>query len=333
MNMVMLGSFLLAFVIAVYVILDGFDLGIGIIFPFFPNENHRNIMMSTIMPVWDGNETWLILGASLLYGIFPSAFAKLLPAFYIPITLMLTALIFRGVAFEFRFKATQYKAIWDYLFFIGSASATFLQGAILGSFIQGFPSSFEINMYQEYTWLNLFSFLTGLSLMAGYALLGACWLIIKTSSELQQKMYKVALFCLCLVAISIAYVSLWTPIVEVEIAKRWFSIPNLFYLAPLPISTAVIVLLAYKSLQNKEEKTPFIYSILIFLLSYVGLCISLWPYIIPRVMTIWDAAAPHSTLMFLFVGVGILMPILIGYTIHTYYVFKGKIIHEKQLHY
>lgn len=319
---------LLGFIIIMYVILDGFDLGIGILFLFAQHERERDKMMNSIAPVWDGNETWLVFGGAMLYAAFPIVYGLLLPILYIPIMLMLVALIFRGVSFEFRFKATKSKPIWNWAFTISSIAATFLQGVILGAFVQGFKINEAAMVISESDWLTPFSLLTGIALICGYALLGATWMIIKSEGALQRKMIHFAKGFLVILTFFLVFVSIWTPLHDEDIFNRWYSIPNVFLLLPLPLITALMVFLTWRSLTLKHEIKPFVYSIIIFLCSYTGLGISVYPYLIPYDVTIWEAAAPSSTLLFVLVGVMIMLPVLLGYTLYAYYIFWGKSAEE-----
>lgn len=315
---------LLAFIVIMYVILDGFDLGIGILFPFTGSERERDRMMNSVAPVWDGNETWLVFGGAMLYGAFPLVYGLLLPILYMPIMLMVIALIFRGVSFEFRFKAEQSKILWNWVFSISSVTAAFLQGVILGCFVKGFkiePASLTIN---EVNWLTPFSFLTGIALVCGYGLLGATWMIIKSEGRLQRKMVHYAKGLLVLVSLFLVFVSIWTPLHSSLIFHRWYSFPNILELSPLPFITAIMVFLTWRSLVKGDELKPFIFSIIIFICSYGGIAISVYPYLIPHEITFWEAAAPDSTLIFILVGVGIMLPVLFAYTLYAYHVFGGK---------
>lgn len=315
---------ILAFIIIMYVILDGFDLGLGILFPFTQNEKERDQMMNSVAPVWDGNETWLVFGGAMLYGAFPKVYGILLPILYMPIMLMLMGLIFRGVSFEFRFKAERSKPLWNWVFAISSITATFFQGVILGCFVQGFQIDPATMVIYNPTWLTPFSLMTGIALVAGYGLLGATWMIIKCEKRLQARMVHFAKGLLVIVSFFLVFVSLWTPLHNPLIFTRWYSFPDILYLAPLPLITAIMVFLTWQSLTNGHEKRPFIYSIIIFLCSYAGIAISVYPYLIPHQISIWDAAAPDSTLRFILVGVVIMLPILLGYTLYAYYIFRGK---------
>lgn len=315
---------ILAFIIIMYVILDGFDLGIGILFPFTNSEKERDQMMNSIAPVWDGNETWLVFGGAMLYGAFPQVYGLLLPILYMPIMLMLIALIFRGVSFEFRFKAERSKPLWNWIFAISSIGATFFQGVVLGCFVQGFQIDEAAMTINNPDWLTPFSLLTGVALICGYGLLGATWMIIKCENRLQKRMVHYARGLLILVSFFLVFVSIWTPLHNTEIFYRWYSFPEILYLAPLPLITAVMIFLAWNSLGKGHEQKPFIFSIIIFLCSYAGIAISVYPYLIPHQVTLWEAAAPDSTLRFILVGVAIMLPILFVYTLYAYHVFRGK---------
>lgn len=317
---------ILAFVIMMYVVLDGFDLGIGILFPWIHDEQQRDIMMQTAIPVWDGNETWMVLGAALLYGAFPLVYSTLLPTLYMPLMIMLAALIFRGVAFEFRFKAKAYRYRWSIAFATGSTLAAFCQGLILGTFVQGYGVSDSFLIVKDYQWLTPFTLFTGIAVIFGYGLLGAGWLIARTTDELQTKMYLFAKRLLILISICLAIVSLWTPFIDPHIWHRWFSLPNLFYLLPLPIISILIIGYIWFTLNKRYHWQPLLFSIVLFLLAYLGFCISLWPYLIPYQVTFWQAASARSSLIFLLIGIVLLLPVLLAYTIYTYRVFRGKII-------
>lgn len=315
---------LLAFIVIMYVILDGFDLGIGILFPFTDSESERDKMMNSIAPVWDGNETWLVFGGAMLYGAFPTVYGQLLPILYMPLMLMLIALIFRGVSFEFRFKADTSKELWNWLFTISSLAASFFQGVVLGCFVQGFSINETAMTINDTHWLTPFSLLTGIALVCGYGLLGATWMVIKSEGQLQQKMINSAKRLLILVSIFLVFVSIWTPLHNDTIFNRWYSFPNVFLLAPLPIITMLMIYLVWQNLSKGNEIKPFLFSIIIFLCSYTGIAISVYPYLIPHQVTFWQAAAPASTLIFILVGVAIMLPILLGYTFYAYRVFRGK---------
>lgn len=315
---------LIAFIVIMYVILDGFDLGIGILFAFTANEDERDRMMNSVAPVWDGNETWLVFGAAMLYGAFPQVYGLLLPILYMPVMLMLIALIFRGVSFEFRFKGDRSKPLWNWLFTISSMGAAFFQGVILGCFVQGFPIDETAMTINDTHWLTPFSLLTGIALMSGYGLLGATWMIMKSEGRLQRKMIHYAKGLLVLVSIFLVFVSIWTPLHSDEIFHRWYSYPNFLFLSPLPLAAVIAIFLTWKNLTTSNEVHPFVYSIVIFLCAYAGIGISVYPYLIPYQVTFWEAAAPASTLSFILVGVVIMLPILLAYTAYAYYLFRGK---------
>ena len=316
---------LLASGVMLYVIFDGFDLGVGILFPWGRDDHERDIMMNSIAPIWDGNETWLVLAGGGLLGAFPTAYAILMPALYIPIIFMLLALIFRGVAFEFRGKSERSRGVWDFAFTFGSAMAAFFQGVVLGAFIQGFQVSGMSFSGGVLDWLSPFSLMTGFALVCGYALLGACWLIIKTEGALQTWCYKAAQVLMFVVLGWIGLVSLWTPILYEAVAQRWFSLPNLLLLAPVPIITALISFMLWRSLRLRRQYTPFLLTVSLFGLGYSGIGISLWPYIIPRSLTLWDTAAQLSSQTFLLIGTLLLMPVILGYTAYNYWVLRGKV--------
>ncbi|HUX78130.1 MAG TPA: cytochrome d ubiquinol oxidase subunit II [Alphaproteobacteria bacterium] len=321
---------IIATAIFLYVLLDGFDLGVGILFPFAPSEDCRNKMMNSVAPFWDGNETWLVLGGGGLLAAFPLAYAILLPAFYIPITLMLLGLIFRGVAFEFRFKAkSEMRKIWDYSFHFGSLTAAFFQGVVLGAYVEGVTVSGRSFAGDPFDWLSSFSLMTGVALVFGYALLGSTWIIMKTDHKTQVWARKVTFYILIYVALFMGLVSLWVPYLKNEIFQRWFSLPNLIYLSPIPIITASVFIGLYISLLKMREITPFVLSISLFSLGYLGLGISMWPWIVPYKVSLWDAAADPRSLSLILVAVLIFLPFVLGYTIYAYYVFRGKSSHQE----
>jgi cytochrome bd ubiquinol oxidase subunit II len=322
---------LIAVAIFMYVLLDGFDLGVGILFPFAPSDKCRDTMMNSIAPFWDGNETWLILGGGGLLVAFPLAYSILMPAFYIPIIIMLLGLILRGVAFEFRFKSSmQTRWIWDVSFHAGSLIASFCQGMILGSFIQGVSVSGRNFAGGSLDWATGFSIMTGVALVFGYALIGACWVIMKTKDETADWARKVGIYSLIYVCIFMVLVSVSVPFVEEQIAKFWFDYPNIIFLSPIPLITGVMCLMLFKELKNpKSEYKPFLLTISIFSMGYLGLGISVFPWIIPFNYTLWDAAAAGPSLSIMLVGVVPLLPLILGYTAYSYYVFRGKASHER----
>ncbi|MCL4141332.1 UNVERIFIED_CONTAM: hypothetical protein GTU68_006088 [Idotea baltica] len=298
-----------------YVILDGFDLGIGILFPLIEKGEERDTAMNTVAPIWDGNETWLVLGGGGLFAAFPLAYAVLMPAVYAPITAMLLGLVFRGVAFEYRWRDKAHEKYWDASFFVGSIVASFAQGVILGTLVQG----------AWFDWVTPFTILTGVSLVAGYALLGATWLIVKTEKELQARAFRFAKPMALTVLALIAIVSLCTPLLSPLIADRWFKLPDMVILLPVPLLTIGSGWMLLKSIKAKHETRPFQYSLLLFLFCFFGLAISLYPYAVPRAFTIWEAAAPDTSLSFMLAGALVLLPIIFAYTAYAYWVFRGKV--------
>lgn len=323
---------IIALGVIMYVIMDGFDLGIGILFPFTRNDSDRDVMVNSVAPVWDGNETWLILGGAGLFAAFPIAYAVLLPAFYLPLIVMLLALIFRGVAFEFRFKSLKNKHWWDRAFAWGSMAATFSQGVVLGAFIQGVEVVDRAYQGSALGWLTPFALFCGLALMAGYAMLGAAWLIGKTEGDLQAWCMDKMRLASLLTLLAVGLVSIWTPLIHEEIAGRWFAWPQILYLSPVPVLVVLTGWRLYVALERREHWTPFLLTLALFILSYAGLAISLFPYVIPPAITIYDAASPPESLSFLLIGVAPLLPIILGYTFYNYWVFRGKVTAETGYH-
>ena len=314
---------IIGFCIIMYVLLDGFDLGIGILFPFFKQTHDRNIMLSTVLPVWDGNQTWLVLGFASLYGAFPKAFSMLMSGLYLPIFLMVMALLFRGITFEFRLKETGSRRFWDILFWLSSTCATFAQGVILGIFVKGFTlGPDDTLLYQSFTCFNV---ACGVAMLFGYALLAATWIIGKTTGPLQKKMFIVARISLFAVACFMLLISLWTPFIGAEIKRIWFNPDTIYKLACLPMLTGILIAYCAYGLAKQREHIIFWLSLGIFICGYIGFGISTFPYIIPRVLTVFAAAAPDSSLLFMLFGALLLLPLLIGYTSYSYYVFRGKI--------
>jgi cytochrome d ubiquinol oxidase subunit II len=317
---------IIAFGLMMYVIMDGFDLGIGILFPFVRDREQRDTMVNTVAPVWDGNETWLVLGGAALMAAFPLAYAVILSALYLPLVLMLLGLIWRGVAFEFRFKADQHhRAFWDKAFAGGSYVATFFQGVSLGAFLNGFKVENNAYVGGALDWITPFSLFTGFGLIVAYALLGSTWLIIKTEGVLYDRMVALARpITLALLAV-IGIVSLWTPLAHPDIAERWFSFPNIAFFSPVPILVLVATWLILRSLQDAPHAGPFILALFVLFLGYSGLGISLWPNIIPPDITIREAASPPQSMGFALVGALFIIPFILGYTAWSYYVFRGKV--------
>ena len=325
LDFVPLWTMILGLAVFLYVLLDGFDLGVGILYRFLPNKEWRHLAMNSISPVWDGNETWLVLGGVGLLAAFPLAFAIIMPAVYFPVLILLLALIFRGVAFEFRLRDAKHLTFWEYGFSYGSAAATFAQGVVLGSLIQGFQVEGRAFTGSSFDFLTPFSLFSGVALMAGYSLLGACWLVMKTEGALQAHARRCALWCLYAVVAAIAAVSVWTPLVHPYVAERWFSWPNILYLAPIPAVTGVLILWVWHALRSNLEIVPFLGSAGIFVLSYAGIAISLWPYIVPYEFTLWETASTPNTQAFLLVGTMFLLPIVLMNMGWSYWVFRGKV--------
>jgi cytochrome d ubiquinol oxidase subunit II len=320
---------LIGLAVAMYVIVDGFDLGVGILFTSAQSENWRDRMMLSVAPIWDGNETWLILGGGGLLAVYGLAYSIILPALYLPLLLMLIALIFRGVAFEFRFKAERSKRVWDWAFHLGSLAATFAQGVVLGAFVQGFTVSGNIGRTEfaggSFDWLTPFSVATGIGLVCGYGLLGATWCVMKTEGDLHHWARRTAVKFLIATIVMMAIISLWVPFLGVRIEQRWFSWPNLLYLSPVPIITALTAWWIYRSVTSGHRHLPFLLSIALFLLGFLGLIVSLFPYIVPPHLTIWQAANSVSSLKFALVGYAIVMPLTLLYTAYAYWVFRGTV--------
>lgn len=324
---------IIIFGVMMYVFMDGFDLGIGILFPFTPQEHDRDVMMNTVAPVWDGNETWLVLGGAGLFAAFPLAYSVVLSALYLPLILMLVGLIFRGVAFEFRFKArTDKRHIWDKAFIGGSLLATFFQGVALGAYIDGIKVVGRSYAGGPFDWLTPFSLFCGIGLIATYALLGCTWLIMKTEGELQARMHYLARPLTFLMIAFMVIVSLWTPLAHDAIAGRWFTLPNLFWFMPVPVLVIVATIGLLKAVARNANYTPFLLTLLLIFLGYSGLGISLWPNIIPPSVSIWAAASPPQSQGFVLVGTLFILPLILGYTFWSYYVFRGKVTTEDGYH-
>lgn len=311
--------------VAMYVILDGFDLGIAILFPFTRREEDRDVMMNSVAPFWDGNETWLVLGGGGLWVAFPTAYAVIMPAFYLPVIGMLLALVLRGVSFEFRWVAKPRHGKWDVAFAGGSIVAAFLQGVILGGLLQGVEVAGRQYAGGPFDWLTPFSLFTGLAVVAGYALLGATWLIMRTEGPVAQLGRRWAPRLLAAVMVAMAIVSLWTPLAVERIAERWFSLPNLYFLWPVPLAAALVAYATWRWLERGYQALPFVGAILLFLLGYAGLVISTVPYLVPPHLTFWDTAAAPSSQIFLLIGTVFLLPLVLGYTAFVYWVFRGKV--------
>lgn len=315
---------LIALAVLIYVILDGFDLGIGILFPFGRSEKERDLMMNSVAPVWDGNETWLILGGGGLFAVFPLAYAVVMPALYMPIILMLLALIFRGVSFEYRWRTRRWKGVWDMAFFGGSLVAAFCQGIALGALVQGIEVADRAYAGGWFDWLTPFSVLTGLAVVIGYALLGACWLIYKTTGDIQIRMRNFAWWLGAATLALIGVVSLLTPFQEPLYFERWFNLPGSLWTMIVPVLMLALAWRFFVGLNDLRDLQPFLSALGFFVVSFIGIGISFYPMMVPPSLTIWDVAAPASSLAFTLVGAAILLPIILAYTAYAYWVFRGK---------
>jgi len=317
------------FAVFMYVVLDGFDLGIGMLFPFVKDRSERDRMMNSVAPVWDGNETWLVLGGEGLLLAFPVAYSIILSGLYLPLIFMLIGLIFRGVAFEFRFKANdRERPVWDLAFIGGSVTAAFFQGVSLGAFLSGIPVSGRSYAGGPLDWLAPFPLAAGIGTMIAYTLLGCTWLVMKTEGELQQRMVRLARPAGLALLAAIAAVSIWTPLSQHQVAERWFSFPNMLLLAPVPLLVAGAIVLLLWSLKRDPHRLPFLSALALVLLGYTGMAISIWPHIVPNAITIWEAASPPATQGFALVGTLFVLPFILMYTVWSYYVFRGKVAGE-----
>jgi len=318
----------IGFAVMMYVVTDGFDLGIGILFPFVRNEADRDAMVNTVAPVWDGNETWLVLGGAGLFAAFPKAYAVLLSSLYLPLLLMLVGLVWRGVSFEFRFKSDEsHKPFWDKAFISGSVVAAFFQGVALGAFIQGIEPAEGRAIAGVFDWLSPFSLFTGLGVVVAYSLLGATWLVLKTEGKLQRTMKRVTRPITLALLLMIAAVSIWSPLAHPAIANRWFGFPNILWFSPVPLLVLASAWMLVRSIEEREEPgaTPFLCALGLMFLGYSGFVISIWPNIVPPSLTIWQAAAPAQSLGFTLVGALLIIPVILGYSGWSYYVFRGKV--------
>lgn len=325
---------IIVFATLMYIVMDGFDLGIGILFPFTRSPQDRDLMVNSVAPVWDGNETWLVLGGAGLFGAFPLAYAVIIDALTIPLTLMLVGLIFRGVAFEFRFNATpSHRPFWDNAFMCGSILATFCQGIVVGAVINGFEVTGRTYSGGPFSWLTPFTLFCGVGLVVAYALLGATWLVMKSESTLQNTMRRTARGLLLTLLAVIAVISLWTPLVHSQIAERWFSLPNLYYLLPVPLLVIIASALLWRHLgRDASHVQPFILTLVLIFLGFSGLGISIWPAIIPPSITLWQAAAPEQSQEFMLIGALFIIPVILVYTFWSYYVFRGKVPQDEGYH-
>jgi cytochrome bd ubiquinol oxidase subunit II len=318
-------AFIIAFAVFAYVVMDGFDLGLGLLFPFFRDHRDRDVIMNSVAPVWDGNETWLVLGGGGLMAAFPLAYAVVMPALYTPVIAMLLGLVFRGVAFEFRWKARPEGNFWDVAFAAGSLLAALAQGIALGAILQGVKVAGRAYAGGWWDWLTPFSMLTGVALVVGYALLGATWLIMKTTGDLRERAYALSWRLLFATLAGLVAVSIATPFLHVDYWHRWFTWPSLVYTAPVPILVVAVALALLRSLARRQDVRPFVLTLLLFALTYAGLGLSMYPFVVPQSITIWQAAAPAKSQLFMLVGVVVLIPMILAYTAFAYWVFRGKV--------
>jgi cytochrome bd ubiquinol oxidase subunit II len=324
-DLTLVWAFIIAFAVFVYVVMDGFDLGLGILFPLFPAKADRDVIMNSVAPVWDGNETWLVLGGGGMMAAFPLAYSVLMPALYTPMIAMLIGLIFRGVAFEFRWRIVAEKNRWDLAFAGGSWLAALAQGIALGAILQGVHVEGRHYAGGWWDWLTAFSILTGISLVIGYALLGATWLVLKTEGALRERAYHLCWYLLFAMLAAIGTVSIATPFLDIQYAQRWFTFPNVIFTAPVPIAVAAVTVALLRALANRLDAQPFVLTLALFALSYAGLGISMYPYIVPQSIDIWQAAAPRNSQLFMLFGVAVLIPLILIYTGWAYWVFRGKV--------
>ncbi|MFO7854227.1 MAG: cytochrome d ubiquinol oxidase subunit II [Paracoccaceae bacterium] len=323
---------LIAFAVLAYVVLDGFDLGVGILFPFLAKGRDRDVAMNSVAPVWDGNETWLVLGGGGLFAVFPLAYAVVMPALYAPIIAMLLGLVFRGVAFEYRWRTTRGRRIWDLSFAGGSIVAAFSQGVALGALVQGIPVEGRAYAGGWWDWLTPFSLLTGAALVTGYALLGATWLVMKTEGGLQRRARSFAWGTAVATLALIGAVSVATPFLNPVYLDRWFGWPSVAFSLFVPLLLAACAWALLSGLNAHADRQPFLAALGLFALCYAGIGISFFPYIVPPALTISEAAAPDSSLLFLLIGAAVLLPLILGYTAYAYWVFRGKVDPEAGYH-
>jgi cytochrome d ubiquinol oxidase subunit II len=328
MDLTIVWAFIIAFAIFAYVVMDGFDLGIGILFPTFAAGRERDRAMNSIAPVWDGNETWLVLGGGGLFAAFPLAYAVILPATYPLIIAMLLGLVFRGVAFEYRWRDPAHQQFWDMAFTGGSFVAALAQGMTLGALLQGIEVEGRAYAGSWWDWLTPYTLLTGLGTVAGYALLGSTWLIWKLDGEEQAHARKLAIRWGAVTIALMGAVSLYNIALTADYAARWLSAPEIYYVAPVPILTAVVALSMLRAILKDRNSKPFWLGIALFFLGMSGLGVTIWPYAVPEALTIWDAAAPERSQVFMLVGVALTLPLIIAYTAWAYWVFRGKVADE-----
>lgn len=322
---------LVGLVVILYVILDGFSLGTGILFPTAKNEAERDILMNSIAPVWDVNQTWIVFGGGALFATFPTTYAVLFSALYVPLLTFIFGLIFRGIALEFRANSHR-KIIWDRAFFIGSLIAVLAQGITLGAYISGIKTTGGVFSGGPFDWLTPFSVMVGIALVAGYILLGSTYLLIKTSGPVQERAYRQAFASALAVAGFMLVVSVWTPLHFPEIQARWFSPPRVYFIWIFPLIGIISFILLIQRLKNRSDTAPFFFSIGLFLSAYLGLEAALYPYAVLPNITIFEAAAQRETLVFTLWGVVLVLPLVLGYTIYSYWIFRGKVQEAETYH-
>ena len=334
-DLTVIWALILALAVYIYVVLDGFDLGLGILYPLFREKRDRDLMMNSVAPVWDGNETWLVMGGGGLMAAFPMAYAILMPALYPPVIAMLLALIFRGVAFEFRWRSNSRAEtlFWDGAFIGGSVIAALAQGIILGAILQGVEVEGRAYAGGWWDWLTPFTMLTGVAVVVGYAFLGACWLNLKLEGEIQTRVRAIARVLGLVTVAFIVLVSLATPFLVGTYWPRWFAWPQLLFTAPVPVAVGLIAVALARSLVTEgRDWLPFVLALALFGLCFLGLGVSMWPYVVPPDVTLWDAAAPEKSQWFMLVGALVLIPLILGYTAFAYWVFRGKLDPDKGYH-
>ena len=324
--------FIIGFAVMMYVLLDGFVLGLGILLPFADDEHQRDHMMNTAAPIWDGNETWLVLGGAGLLAAFPKAYAVVLSALYLPILVMLIALIFRGVAFEFRFKAHTSRWLWGVAFSAGSVLTAFAQGLILGALVEGMPLTGGKYIHGAFGWFSPFAVMTGVAVVFGYALLGATWLVLKTDGRLQRIAFDLTRPLMLAVIGFMLMVSAWLPFLDSQLMERWFTGAHFLWLSPVPILTVLNAALLWRAVLRDREVQPFVLALCFFALGFIGLVAGMWPNIVPPHMTLWEAASPPMSQGFVLVGAAFLIPAVLAYTVYSYRVFRGKVLAGEGYH-
>jgi cytochrome bd ubiquinol oxidase subunit II len=322
----------IGFAVLMYVLLDGFVLGLGVLAPFAEDEQQLDTMMTTAAPIWDGNETWLVLGGAGLLAAFPKAYAIMLSTLYLPVLIMLAALVLRGVAFEFRFKAVRSKSVWGTCFAVGSILAAFSQGVMLGAIAEGLPLKPSVEVGGAMYWFSPFSMLTGVAVVFGYALLGSTWLILKTEGAMQNVAFSLTRPLVAVVIAFMALVSTSLPFLSSQIMARWFQSGDFLWLAPVPVLALVNAVVLWRAVMRRAELAPFVAAVCFFVLGFIGLVVGVWPNILPPTLSIWDAAAPRSSQLFVMVGLTVLLPVICGYFWWSYRVFRGKVSADAGYH-